>query len=76
MERIVKGFNEKMEREGRTLRAKNLTIGGGDFTLKFTAALKAGERIDVANIDLIYVPYYAAIGALQDITDFLVNEPY
>ena len=69
--------SNKGRREGKfpNLAVNNL-IGHADFQVKFTAALAAGERVDVANIDLINVPYYAAIGALEDMTDFLKSQPY
>ena len=73
---MVEGFNKKMADEGKDIVAVNNLIGHADFQIKFTAALAAGERVDVANIDLINVPYYAAIGALEDITDFLKSKPY
>ena len=72
---LVDAFNKKMEAEGKDLRAVNSVLGG-DFVPKFTAALAAGERVDVAAIDLIYVPYYASIGALEDMTDFLKGKQY
>ena len=65
-----------MADEGKDIVAVNNLIGHADFQVKFTAALAAGERVDVANIDLINVPYYAAIGALEDMTDFLKSQPY
>ena len=73
---MVEGFNKKMADEGKDIVAINNLIGHADFQVKFTAALAAGERVDVANIDLINVPYYAAIGALEDMTDFLKSQPY
>ena len=72
---LVDAFNKKMEAEGKDLRAVNSVLGG-DFVPKFTAALAAGERVDVAAIDLIYVPYYTSIGALEDMTDFLKSKDY
>lgn len=73
---MVDGFNEKMKADGKDIVAVNNSIGHADFQIKFTAALSAGERVDVANIDLINVPYYAAAGALEDMTDFLKGLPY
>ena len=73
---MVEGFNKKMADEGKDIVALNNLIGHADFQVKFTAALAAGERVDVANIDLINVPYYAEIGALEDITDFLKSKDY
>lgn len=73
---ITEGFNAKMQAEGRDVTAVNNLIGHADFPIKFTAALSAGEQVDVAAIDLINVPFYASQGALLDITDFLAAEPY
>ncbi len=73
---MVEGFNKKMKAEGKDIVAVNNLIGHADFQIKFTAALSAGERVDVANIDLINVPYYAAVGALEDMTDYLKEQPY
>ena len=73
---MVEGFNKKMADDGKDIVALNNLIGHADFQVKFTAALAAGERVDVANIDLINVPYYAEIGALEDMTDFLKSKDY
>ena len=73
---MVEGFNKKMADEWKDIVAVNNLIGHADFQVKFTAALAAGERVDVAAIALIYVPYYASIGALEDMTDFLKGKDY
>lgn len=73
---ITAGFNAKMEAEGRDVVAINNLIGHADFPIKFTAALLAGERVDVAAIDLINVPFYASQGALLEMTDFLKSQPF
>jgi|TARA_B110000003_G_scaffold184249_1_gene183169 multiple sugar transport system substrate-binding protein len=72
---LVDAFNAKMEADGNELRAVN-TVLAGDMITKFTAALAAGERVDVVALDLIHVPYYASIGALEDMTDFLKGKDY
>ena len=51
-------------------------IPSGEFVTKMGAAIAAGEPPDIASIDLIYTPAFAAAGQLVDITDLVKALPY
>lgn len=51
-------------------------IPPADFVTKFAAAIAGGEAPDIAAIDLIYTPAFAAEGQLVDITDKVQALPY
>ena len=51
-------------------------VPSGEFVTKMGAAIAAGEPPDIASIDLIYTPAFAAAGQLVDITDFVRELPY
>lgn len=51
-------------------------IPPAEFITKMGAAIAAGESPDIASIDLIYAPAFAAAGQLLDITDLLSELPY
>ena len=51
-------------------------IPSGEFVTKMGAAIAAGDPPDIASIDLIYTPAFAAAGQLVDITDFVRALPY
>ncbi len=66
---IVDMFNEKMEEEGKDVRAVFELIPYEQQVSKFMAALAAGRAPDVYSLDLIQYPYFISIGAFHDITD-------
>ena len=51
-------------------------IPPAEFITKMGAAIAAGESPDIASIDLIYAPAFAAAGQLLDITDLVSELPY
>ena len=51
-------------------------IPPAEFVTKMGAAIAAGESPDIASIDLIYAPAFAAAGQLLDITDWVDALPY
>ena len=51
-------------------------IPPAEFVTKMGAAIAAGESPDIASIDLIYAPAFAAAGQLLDITDRVDALPY
>ena len=51
-------------------------IPPNEFVTKMGAAIAAGESPDIASIDLIYAPAFAAAGQLLDITDLVDALPY
>ena len=51
-------------------------IPPNEFVTKMGAAIAAGESPDIASIDLIYAPAFAAAGQLLDITDWVDALPY
>lgn len=52
------------------------TIPAAEFVTKFAAAIAGGEAPDIAAIDLIYTPAFAAEGQLEDITDKVQALPF
>ena len=55
---------------------KLTVIPPAEFVTKMGAAIAAGESPDIASIDLIYAPAFAAAGQLLDITDRVDTLPY
>ncbi len=51
-------------------------IPSAEFVTKMGAAIAAGDPPDIASIDLIYTPAFAAAGQLVDITEFVRELPY
>jgi multiple sugar transport system substrate-binding protein len=51
-------------------------IPASDFVTKFAAAIAGGQAPDIASIDLIYTPAFAAQGQLEDITDKVQSLPF
>lgn len=47
-----------------------------NFVQKFGTAAASGSGPDVAAIDLVYLPYFASVGVLDDITDKAESLPY
>lgn len=48
---------------------KVTVIPAANFVQKFGTAAAGGSGPDVASIDLVYLPYFASTGVLEDITD-------
>ncbi len=69
-------FNDRMEKEGRNLRVNVNVVQLDTFTPAFSAALAAGEPIDLVSIDLVMVPFYSSKGAFHDITTKVEALPY
>jgi multiple sugar transport system substrate-binding protein len=69
---LIDGFNKS----NPSLRA-TLTIvpAGAAFTQKFAAALATGSGPDVVSLNLVYVPYFASVGQLADITSMAAALP-
>lgn len=76
MGEIVKRFNAKMAKEGKNIRARFTLIPYAEQAERFMTALAAGTAPDVEGIDLVLVPYFASIGAFEDITDKYQALPY
>ncbi len=51
-------------------------IPAADFVTKFAASIAGGQAPDIAAIDLIYTPAFAAEGQLEDITDKVQALPF
>jgi multiple sugar transport system substrate-binding protein len=47
-----------------------------NFVQKFGTAVATGTGPDIASIDLVYLPYFASTGVLEDITDQAAELPY
>ncbi|MCU1572218.1 MAG: hypothetical protein JWO93_300 [Micrococcaceae bacterium] len=51
-------------------------VPSANFVQKFGTATAGGSGPDVASIDLVYLPYFASTGVLEDITDEAAKLPY
>lgn len=75
-EEVVQMFNQKMEAEGKNIRAVFEQIPYAEQVTKFMSALAAGNAPDVYVLDLIQYPYFISIGAFYDITEKAKTLPY
>jgi multiple sugar transport system substrate-binding protein len=71
MQPLADAYNETHEAQ-----VKVTVIPVANFVQKFGTAAASGSGPDVASIDLIYVPYFASVGVLEDITDRAKALPY
>src|SRR3954452_17867519 len=71
MGQLVDAYNKSHKAQ-----AKLSLIPSAQFVQKFGTAAASGTAPDVASIDLVFLPYFASQGALQDITDLSNGLPY
>lgn len=71
MSQLVDLFNANHQ-----VKAKVTIIPNSSFVQKLGTAAAAGSGPDVSSIDLVYAPYFASAGALEDITDLAGSLPY
>ena len=64
MGKLVDAYNKSHKAQ-----AKLSIIPSAQFVQKFGTAAASGTAPDVASIDLVFLPYFASQGALDDITD-------
>jgi multiple sugar transport system substrate-binding protein len=57
-------------------KAKVSIIPSAQFVQKFGTAAASGNAPEVASIDLVFLPYFASQGALDDITSLADSLPY
>lgn len=57
-------------------KVKVTVVPAANFVQKFGTAAAGGSGPDVASIDLVYLPYFASTGVLDDITDLANKLPY
>jgi multiple sugar transport system substrate-binding protein len=57
-------------------KAKVSIIPSAQFVQKFGTAAASGNAPEVTSIDLVYLPYFASQGALDDITSLADSLPY
>ena len=57
-------------------KVKVTVVPSANFVQKFGTAAAGGTGPDVASIDLVYLPYFASTGVLDDITDLANKLPY
>lgn len=62
--------------KSHTVQAKVTIIPAANFVQKLGTAASSGAGPDVSSIDLVYAPYFASAGALEDITDLADSLPY
>ncbi|GAA1841574.1 ABC transporter substrate-binding protein [Microlunatus capsulatus] len=71
MSKLVDLYNKNHE-----VQAKVTVIPAASFVQKLGTAASSGSGPDVASIDLVYAPYFASVGALEDITELADALPY
>src|SRR6476661_9295613 len=71
MGKLVDAYNKSHKAQ-----AKLSIIPSAQFVQKFGTAAASGSAPDVASIDLVFLPYFASQGALDDITDLANGLPY
>src|SRR3954467_14836867 len=71
MSKLVDAYNSSHKAQ-----AKLSIIPSAQFVQKFGTAAASGSAPDVASIDLVFLPYFASQGALEDITDLANGLPY
>lgn len=57
-------------------KVKVTVVPTDNFVQKLATAVASGTGPDVASIDLVFLPHFASLGALQDITDLANQLPY
>ena len=71
MSKLVDLYNKSHE-----VQAKVTVIPAESFVQKLGTAASSDSGPDVASIDLVYAPYFASAGALEDITELADGLPY
>src|SRR3954447_8894455 len=71
MSQLVDAYNKSHKSQ-----AKLSIIPSAQFVQKFGTAAASGSAPDVASIDLVFLPYFASQGALEDITEAANSLPY
>lgn len=71
MSKLVDLYNKNHQ-----VQAKVTVIPASSFVQKLGTAASSGSGPDVASIDLVYAPYFASAGALEDITELSESLPY
>jgi len=71
MQQLADAFNESHDTQ-----VKVTLVPAADYVQKFGTAAAGGGAPDVASIDLVYVPYFASVGALADISEQWNALPY
>ena len=71
MKQLVDLYNADHE-----VQAKVTVIPGSSFVQKLGTAASSGSGPDVASIDLVFAPYFAQAGALEDISELADSLPY
>jgi multiple sugar transport system substrate-binding protein len=71
MSKLVDLYNKNHQ-----VKAKVTIIPAANFVQKLGTAASSGTGPDVSSIDLVYAPYFASVGALEDITELADSLPY
>src|SRR5919107_6415407 len=71
MGKLVAAYNKSHKAQ-----AKLSIIPSAQFVQKFGTAAASGTAPDVASVDLVFLPYFASQGALEDITSLADDLPY
>jgi len=62
--------------KGHDTKVKVTLVPQANFVQKFGTAAASGSGPDVASIDLVFLPYFASTGVLDDITELENKLPY
>jgi multiple sugar transport system substrate-binding protein len=62
--------------KSHTTKVKLTLVPATNYVQKFGTSSASGSGPDIASIDLVYLPYFASSGVLQDITDLQNQLPY
>ncbi|MEU5342832.1 sugar ABC transporter substrate-binding protein [Streptomyces sp. NPDC020766] len=68
---IVDAWNESHD-----TKVKVTIVPAANFVQKLATTAASGNAPDVASIDLVYLPYFASTGTLEDITQLADDLPY
>ena len=73
---IVKQLADAYNATHTETQIKITIIPANDFVTKVATAYTSGEGPDLTSVDLIYVPFLAAAGALEDLSSLVASLPY
>lgn len=65
---FIKSLTDDYNKSQSKIKVKLTIIPAANFVQKFGAAAATGSAPDVAAIDLVYLPYFASKGTLEDLT--------
>ena len=73
---FIKPIIDKYNASQKKIQIKLTVIPAAEFVQKLGTAAATSTGPDLTSLDLVYAPYFAQAGALQDITDKAKSLPY